>query len=175
MSEAEVAVLNRRTNEPRRPVVMWIAAACYALAVASLGTSLATVYWDSVIEFNWSSWLAVQVPTGLASLERVLLTVALTLVALLPSIACVIAGFYAWAGYRWARWAAIIAVVATGLARLLNVIALAAIPLALAGMILIWLPASQRFFAAWYLRRHPAPRYAPPVTEVYYGPLPRYR
>jgi len=170
-----LAPVNPATGEPKRPVVLWIAAACFALAVACLGVALVVIYFTSIYFFDKASWFQKLFVTQPGSLERVLLIVAVTGLALVPSIACVIAGFYAWAGYRWARWAAVIAFVLTGTAVLLHYPALPAIALGLAGAVLVWLPASGRFFAAWTLRRHPTARYADPVTEVVYGPLPRYR
>ena len=86
----------------------------------------------------------------------------------------IIAGYYGWRGYGWARFAGLIAVGVSLLAFLGNLwMALSIIPLALAAAAL-WLPASRRFFDAWHAHRHPAP--APPREEhaIHYGPLPRY-
>ncbi len=168
------APVNAATGEPRRPATIWTATVCEALAIVCFGVSLATVFWNAVDHFAEASWLMAQFDTDPGSLPRVLLSVAVTAAALIPVIACVIAGFYAWAGYRWTRWAGIIAAGLTGLGWLLNVIAWPAAVLAVAAAVLIWLPPSARFFAAWNSRRHPAPHDAPPVTDVWYGPSPRY-
>ena len=41
--------------------------------------------------------------------------------------------------------------------------------------ILLWTPPARRWFDRWHLRRHPAPVAVEPRTDVFYGPLPRYR
>ena len=170
-----LAPTNPATGEPRRPATVWIAAACFALAVVFIGTSLAQVYWNAIGDFEHASLLMSSFQTDPGSLQRVLLAVAVTVAALVASIACVIAGFYGWAGFRWTRWGAIIAFVLSGLSIMLNPVAWAAIVFSVAGAVLVWLPPAGRFFAAWSVRRHPVAHYAPPVTEVRYGPLPRYR
>ena len=170
-----VAPVNPKTGEPRRPGTIWVSAGAEAAAVGCFGVSLGMVYWTAVENFPEASWLMANVPAEIASLTQVLLAVAVTGAALIGSIAAVIAGFYAWAGYRWTRVAALIAWVLSGLALLLNVVAWPAIALTALAAVLLWLPPSTAFFTAWRRRRHPERVYAEAVTDVYYGPLPRYR
>jgi len=165
---------NPHTGEPLRPGTVWVASVCEALAVASLGTALGLTYWSAVYDFGHASWLMAAVADP-DTLGRVLLAVAVTAAALIPAIALVIAGYYAWAGYRWSRVAALIAWATTGLALCLNIVALPAIALATVAAVMVWLPPSQRFFTAWQARRHPETRFSPPLDAVSYGPLPRYR
>ena len=171
----KAAPVNPRTGEPRRPVVVWVAAGAQAAAVGCFGVSLGMVYWTAVDRFEEASWLMANVPAPMASLEQVLLAVAVTAAALIGSIAAVVAGFYAWDGYRWTRVAALIAWVLSGLALLLNVVAWPAIGLTALAAVLLWLPPAGAFFEAWCRRRHPERVFAVAPTEVFYGPLPRYR
>ena len=65
--------------------------------------------------------------------------------------------------------------VVEGGALTLNVYAWPTIAWAAAGAVLLWTPPASRYFLAWRARRHPEQVFAPPTTNVYYGPLPRYR
>lgn len=166
-----------RTGEPRRPVAVRIATVACWLAVAVIGVSLLWIYWDSVPPENFAgaSWLMGQFPSAPGSLERVLLAVAVTTIGLIIATTNAIVGYYAWTGYRWTRIAGLISAGLSFGALVLNPVAWAAIPLAVVGAGLLWLPIAGRFFTAWQARRHPAQVFSPPVTDVYYGPLPRYR
>lgn len=163
-----------RTGEPSRPVVVMIAAVLCWLAVAVTGASVLWVYWDAVSRFAQASWLMAQFETAPGSLQRVLLAIAVTLVALVVGTANAIVGHYAWTGYRWTRIAGLFSGAATISVLLLNQLALAAIPLALAGSGLLWLPAVGRFFTAWQAHRHPPEIFANPLTQVRYGPVRRF-
>ena len=173
--KAKLAPVNPRTGEPRRPVVVWAAAVCQTLAVVSLGVSLALTYYVAVFVFDQASWLMHAFDPGIGTLGRVLLAVGVTAAALVAAIASVIAGYHAWAGYRWSRIASLIAWLVSSLALLLNIYALPAIALTAIATVLVWLPPAGRFFTAWQVRRHPVPRFSPPFEHVFYGPLPRYR
>lgn len=172
---AEELIDDPRTGEPRRPAVITVATASCWTAVAVVGASLLWVYWDAIFRFPEASWLMGQFETGPGSLERVLLAVAVTVIGLLIGVANAIVGYYAWTGYRWTRIAGLISAALTLGALTLNLLAWFAVPLALLGAGLLWLPRSRAFFDAWQTRRHPAPAFAPPVTDVAYGPLPKYR
>lgn len=166
-----------RTGEPRRPVVVTVATVACWLAVAVTGASVLWVYWNAVpiAGFAQASWLMGQFPTEPGSVGRVLLAVAVTAIGIVIGTANAIVGYYAWAGYRWARIAGLISAALSFGALTLNQPAWAAIPLAVVGAGLLWLPPATRFFRAWHARRHPEPMFAPPTSGVYYGPLPRYR
>lgn len=166
-----------RTGEPRIPWVVRIASVLSQLAVAVVIGSLLWVYWRAVDVdgFASASWLMGQFVTEPGSLGRVLLAVAVTVIALVVCAPLAITGYYAWTGYRWTRVSGLIgAAVSFGALTLVSP-AWAAIPLAAVAAGLLWLPAATRYFAAWTARRHPAEVFAPPTTDVYYGPLPRYR
>lgn len=166
-----------RTGEPRIPWVVRIASVLSQLAVAVVIGSLLWVYWRAVDVdgFASASWLMGQFVTEPGSLGRVLLAVAVTVIALVVCAPLAITGYYAWTGYRWTRVSGLIGVAVSFGALTLVPPAWAAIPLAAVAAGLLWLPAATRYFAAWTARRHPAEVFAPPTTDVYYGPLPRYR
>jgi uncharacterized membrane protein len=98
-----------------------------------------------------------------------------TVIALVIAVPLAITGYYAWAGYRWSRISGTIGAVLSFGALTLNPPAWSTIPLAVGAAVLLWLPAASRFFLAWHARRHPQETFAPPTTDVFYGPLPRYR
>ena len=89
--------------------------------------------------------------------------------------AALIAGYYGWHGYRWTRWAGLIAVPVAAAALLLHPVAWAGVPLVALGAAALWLPPTRRFFRRWHAVRHPEPHYPALGDEVAYGPLPRYR
>ncbi|HEY3337021.1 MAG TPA: hypothetical protein VGK18_00845 [Propionicimonas sp.] len=167
--------INPRTGEPRRPFVIVAAGVLCWLAVAITAASVLWVYWDAVSRFAEASWLMGQFVTEKGSLERVLLAVAVTVVAIIIGTANAIVGWYALTGYRWTRIAGLISAVLTVGALVLNQLGWYAIPAAVIGAALLWLPQAKNFFIAWTARRHPQQVFAPPTVDVSYGPLPRYR
>lgn len=167
--------IDPRTGEPRRPVVIVLATVLCWLAVAITAASVLWVYWDAVSRFAEASWLMGQFVTEKGSLERVLLAVAVTVVAIVIGTANAIVGYYALIGYRWTRIAGVISAVLTFGALVLNQLAWYAIPAGVIGAALLWLPPAGKFFVAWTARRHPQQVFAPPTVDVVYGPLPRYR
>ena len=167
--------IDPRTGEPRRPLVVAIATVLCWLAVAVTGAVLLWVYWDAVDRFAEASWLMGQFVTAPGSLERVLLAVAVTVIGILVCTANAIVGYYAWTGYRWTRIAGLVSAALTVGVLVLNQVAWLAIPAAVVGAVLLWLPPAGAFFTAWTARRHPEQVFAPPTVEVVYGPLARYR
>lgn len=166
-----------RTGEPRVPRTVLIAAVLSFVAVANVTVGLLWVYWDAVPKENFAnaSWLMGRFVTEPGSAARVLLAVAVTVIALLIAVPLAITGYYAWAGYRWSRVSGIIGAALSFGALTLNVYAWSTIPLAVVAAGLLWLPASSRYFLAWHARRHPQQAFAPPTVDVFYGPLPKYR
>ncbi len=167
--------INPRTGEPRRPLVVVLATVLCWLAVAITAGSVLWVYWDAISRFAEASWLMGQFATEKGSLERVLLAVAVTVVAIIIGTANAIVGWYAFTGYRWTRIAGLISAVLTCGALVLNQLGWYAIPAGVIGAALLWLPPAKKFFLAWTARRHPEQGFAPPTIDVTYGPLPRYR
>ncbi|MCE1174931.1 MAG: hypothetical protein LWW77_10040, partial [Propionibacteriales bacterium] len=166
--------LNPRTGEPRRPWLIGVSTVSSWLAATAAGASLLWTYWVAVTDYFGSSWLTAQFKE-LLIWQEVLLMVALTVAVLAVAISAVITGYYAWFGHRWTRIAGIVSGVVSGLVLLLNPVGWAAIPLAIIGAGLLWTPRASSFFDAWANHRHPQTAFAPPLTSVRYGPLPRYR
>lgn len=170
-----MAPISERTGEPRRHPLVWLILLLSFAAIGCTMVSLFSVYWVCVYDFNSASFLGALIPTEYGSGWRVLLAVGLTLIALLPVISAAISGYYLFSGYRWARVAAIISFVLSGLGVLLNMIAWPAIALTGIAAGLAWLPPVSAYCGAWAAQRHQEPSYAEPVNTVTYGPLPRYR
>nr|NLI49238.1 hypothetical protein [Propionibacterium sp.] len=167
--------IDPRTGEPRRPWLAWLGGGLLFSAAAVVVVALLLVMWDSVTRFPEAAWLNRVVPTNLGDPVRVLLVVGDFAIALIVSVAAVIAGFYGWAGHRWARWASLVALGLGAGTFALNWLApWGLLPLA-AGAVLWWLPPLRGFFAAWDAVRHPQPARRERPAGVVYGPLPRYR
>lgn len=169
------AGLDPRTGEPRRPVLVQVASALFLTGVGLVVAGLLWAFWRSVHEFAEAAWLNGVVGTEPGSLARVLLVVALFVATLLVGAAAIIAGHYAWRGFRWSRWAGVVAAVASLLSLLLNWVAWLGIAPIVAGAALLWTPPVRAWFDRWWLRRHPAAPVVEAPTNVYYGPLPRYQ
>lgn len=172
---APAVPLDPRTGKPRRPATIWIGSVACLLAVAVTAASLLWTYWNEIGDFAGASWLTGQFGEHPGILTQVLLSIGITAVALVIGVANAITGYYAWSGYDWTRIAGIVSGVVSFAVLLFNPVGWAAIPLALLGAGLLWLPSSRTYFAAWTARRHPGVDFAPPVEQVVYGPLPRYR
>lgn len=166
-----------RTGEPRIPGVVRAASVLGFVGVANIAGALLVVYWGATDKFRFAeaSWLMGQFTTEPGSLGRVLLAVAVTVITLLIAVPMAITGYYGWAGYRWTRISAIIAAALSFGALTLNVWAWPTAAWAVAAAVLLWTPPAARYFLAWHARRHPTQVFAPPTTDVFYGPLPKYR
>lgn len=166
-------------DEPKRPWSIWAAWACFHASAAAVVAGLLWGFWLSVREFDRAALLHrllgdIKVPADQVPLVKVGIVTGLFAIAMIICTAQVIAGRYGFEGYRWTRWAGIIAAVVAGAAILMNEIAWAAVPLAVLGAIALWLPPSNRFFAAWHALRHPEPAYPTIVDNVVYGEIPRF-
>ncbi len=171
----EVVPLSARTGEPTRVWTIWIAAVAGFLATAAVGVSVVTVYLNAIANYPRASTLMALIPTEIASLGRVLLAVAVTVIAIVIGTACSITAYYAYDGRRWTRWAGLIALALSASGLLLNMIAVIGTGLAAIMAVMLWLPPSTRYFAAWRAYRQHDPVFSEPFDHVYYGPLPRYR
>lgn len=187
--------ISPRTGEPTRVWTIWTAAAASYLSAAVVGVATLVIYWNAAVtgalvldessgewtyhyddsRFGQASWLMGQFDTEPGSAERVLLAVAVTVIALLISAACAITGYYAYDGRRWTRWSGLIALALSAMTLMLNPLAWAAIGLAAIAAVALWLPPSARYFATWQAVRHHEPLFSPPPEQVLYGPLPKYR
>ena len=81
-----------------------------------------------------------------------------------------------WNGWRWGRWAGLLAVALTGgFAALTHDWGFVAVGLAVVGSALLWLPPVSRYLADWDRVRaeRPVPYRRP--ESIFYGRLPRFR
>lgn len=166
-----------RTGEPRRPRLLLASMAL--LLAASLVAAIAFVkaWWDTIHVQNWprSIHLMQWTNTRPGSWQSITLAVLFGLIGLVMVAGPAICAHNAWAGQRWTRVAALVAAALECLALLMNPLSWLALPLALAGAVLLWLAPVGAFFDQW--RRfgaEPQPEFPEP-GPVQYGPLPRYR
>ncbi|WP_300083339.1 hypothetical protein [Propioniciclava sp.] len=171
------ATINPRTGEPARPWSIWAATALLYTGTALVFAGLGVAFWVGIdiASFNSATWLHSVVPAEPGSLVRVALVTGEFVIAMLVGAGALIAGYYGWWGYRWSRWAGLVAVAVALGALVLNPLAYGGIAAIAVGAGLLWLPGSQAFLTRWHVRRNPAPPEPTIVDDVYYGPLPRYR
>ena len=186
VTAAPDAGLNPRTGEPRRPWSVWASAVLLYLAAADAVAGLLVGFWLSLETFADAAPLhglaldalealgAKPDQAGVAAASAGIVAVDFVLM-LLVCAGALIAGYYGWRGYAWARWAGVVALGVSLLALLLHPVAWAVPALAALGAGALWLPVSRRFAAAWQAVRHPAPVYPAIRDDVFYGPLDRYR
>ena len=100
----------------------------------------------------------------------------LAAIVAIVSTACVVPGFQAWNGWRWSRWAGLLAIaLAGGYTALMNWWAAPAIGLTLLGSALLFLPPMTRAFREFGQHRATGrPAYRRP-ERIFYGRLPRFR
>jgi hypothetical protein len=168
--------VSEATGQPRRDPVMLIGIGfLYASSLVSVA-ALVKAWWSMIHlhTFPTSIRMVEWAKPDSWSLTAVLLAVAAAAAGATMVAAPAIAGFNAWNGYRWSRIAAIVAVGLSLLSILLNDWAYAAIPLAAIGAGVLWLPPVTRYFGHWQAFRAPEPRYPRDLSNVHYGPEPRY-
>ena len=182
------AALNRRTGEPRRPWTIWLASSLLLASSLAAVVGLAWAMWDLASpfvlrgeeyvkedRFAVATWLSGRWVTEPGSAARVALAVAVTLIGFLVAAASATVAFYAFRGYRWTRIGGLVALGVSLGTLTLNLPSWVAIGLAAAGAAPLWLPPTKGYFDRWAAQRNPAVSFAEPLTDVFYGPLPRFR
>ncbi|MDU7361470.1 MAG: hypothetical protein E7L00_09735 [Propionibacteriaceae bacterium] len=170
--------LSPRTGEPRRPAVLVVASVLMYLAVAVVAWSYGwhwyrTAYPETyLISAHLTGWVEPE-PGKWFSLFLEFVYAGLTALA---GGAAGVVGFQAWNGHRWSRIGAGVAAVLAGIvAVLMNLYALIAVGLVVAGGVLFLLPPVTRYFREWRrVRSHEPSRYSRP-ERIFYGRLPRFR
>lgn len=188
VSPPRLSPLNPKTGEPWRPWPVWVAAALLLASSVAAVVGLAWAMWDLASpfvlqgeeyvkddRFAVATWLSGRWVTEPGSAGRVGLAVAVTLLGFLVAAVSATVAFYAFRGYGWTRIGGPVAALVSLTALTLNQPSWVAIPLAALGALPLWLPGSRRYFDQWAALRHPAPQYAEPLGDVFYGPLPRFR
>ncbi|MFT3888003.1 MAG: hypothetical protein QM713_07565 [Arachnia sp.] len=167
-----------RTGEPRRPVVVGIAAALTYLAAAAVAVAYGAHWWDAAHPETYPSsarlisWVKPDPGKWLSLTLEGVLAAAAVLAAGAPAVSA----FQAWNGWRWSRWAGLIGIALTGgFLAITSTWALPALALAVVGAALLWLPPVARYLADWDRVRaeRPVPYRRP--DSIFYGRLPRFR
>ncbi|MDR2619977.1 MAG: hypothetical protein LBC29_02465 [Propionibacteriaceae bacterium] len=169
--------LSPRTGETPRPVLLGIACAFAYLSTALAAASFGWAWWRAIHMETWMSatrfieWMQPRPGSALSLLAAVILAVICSLTVAAPWVAA----YAAWAGYRWARYAGLIAAGISCLTLLLRPYAWLAIPPAVLAALLYWLPPVTNYFKQWDTLRAPPAATAPDQGRVYYGRLAQYR
>lgn len=184
----KLAPINSKTGQPVRPWTIWASAGLLFAAAAPVTVGLLMAMWMMANpwlpaeggwldndQFNQSTWLTGWFPTEEAEWRRVLFAILLTMATVLVAGVATVIGYYAFAGYSWTKFGALVALGVSLLTLLLNPVATISIALVALGAIPLWLAPTKRFFARWQAVRNPQVLYSEPVENVFYGPLPRYR
>lgn len=168
--------VSEATGQPRRAAMMVVAIGFLYASSLAAAAALVKAWWDMIHlhSFPTSIRMVEWAQPDSWSLTAVLLAVAAAAAGATMVAAPAIAGFNAWNGHRWSRIAAIVAVLLSCLAILLNDWAYAAIPLAVIGAGWLWLPAVTRYFDLWRAFRTEDPVHPRDLGAVHYGPEPRY-
>lgn len=170
--------LSPRTGQPRRPAVLLAAAVLSYLAASALALSYAIHWWGAVHPDTYptSARLIEWIDPDPGKWLSLTLEVILAAAAVLAAGATAVAGFQAWNGWRWARWAGPVAVALAGVfALVVNNWALIGMGLAAVSAALVFLPPVSRYLGQWDRVRSEQPeRYRRPAW-IFYGRLPRFR
>lgn len=167
-----------RTGEPRRPVVLGVAAVLLYLAAAACLAVYGWHWWLAAHPetYHTSAWLIEWTSPDPGKWLSLTLEGALAAAVALASGAAGIAGFQAWSGRRWSRWAGLVAVALVGgFTALTSWWGLAAAGLAVVGAGLLFLPPVTRYFEQWAQVRAEQPLEYRRPERIFYGRLPRFR
>lgn len=172
------------TDEPFRASLVAAAFAVLLLAALAQAGSLALTWWRAIHmdTFGQADRLIAWVHPNPGSFASILTAVATVLIGVACVAAPVLAGYIGWTGRAAARWWAVGALVLMATTFLITPrfaldwsnIGWLAVPLTLAGAILLWLPATRRSLDDWAAFRRPGPAPSPPKSIVY-GRLEQYR
>ncbi len=173
----QLVPLSEATGQPRRDTVMIIGISFLYAATVAAAAGYGKSWWDAihVAGFAESSRLIEMTDPRPGSWQSVVWVVVLALIALAMTSSAAISAFNAWNGHRWSRVASLGATVLSALAYFVNEWAWVAVPLAVVGTIILWLPPVGRYFHHWALFRSGEPAEATEWEDVFYGRLPRYR
>lgn len=170
--------VSERTGEPVRGSVTWLASAVLWVAALLMVASFVQALWRLKDSLVGAARLVDMLAPKPASLLAVMCPFLLAVLALIPMVLAGIAAFQGWNGHSFAPYLAIAAAFTASLGWFLTPIALAAIPVAMIGALLLFLPPQRRYVSQQAMRRvsadEPAECFEWP-QHLHYGPLPRYR
>jgi len=179
------------TGEPRRTAVIRVVFWLLLLASLAEAGTIALTWWRAIHmdSFGHAARLIGWAHPNPGSVPSLLIAAATMLTGVVLVAAPVLAGYLAWVGRPAARWWAIGALVLTGATYLITAPTVAgatwlapiwgnvgwlAVPLTLAGALLLWLPVATMFFADWTTFRTPVTPVSP-AGDVVYGRLEQFR
>lgn len=168
-------VVSPKTGEPVRcqsivvtQVAFWLSAAFATIGYGS--------YWFQAMhrgQFHTASWVTGWLHPRPGGFWSIMLVCGLAAVLAAMFAAPCITAYQAWTGHRFSRLLAVGSIIISLLGMLFNWWAIAAIPCALTGAILLYLPQSANYFTQWDTVRTLPP--APEASrQVQYGRLERF-
>ena len=167
-----------RTGEPKRPLVLAIAAVTLYLAAAALAVAYGLRWWEAAHPETYPTsarlleWVEPEPGRWLSLTLEGVLAAALVLAA----GAAAVVGFQAWNGWRWSRWASLVALVLVGAFTAITTNwAFIGAGLAVVGVALLFLPPVTRYFREWDEVRAAQPTPYRRPSQIFYGRLPRFR
>lgn len=169
--------ISAATGQPARDRLMIVGMSLLYAAALSAAVAFAKAWWDTLQVAYWPNsieltrWADVRA----GSWQSVILVVVMGLIGATMVAMPAITAFNAWNGHRWSRIAALWSIGAAGLAFLLNWVAWISLPLTIAGAVILWTPRVARYFEHWRMFRAGEALHPTEWTNVFYGPLPRYR
>lgn len=178
LDEWEPAIpISEATGQPIRDKVMLIGAGFLYASSAVSAAALAWAWWRmiNIESFHQSVKLLEMTTPRPGSWQSVVYAILICAIGAAMVTAPALAAFNAWNGHKWSRIAGAVAVGVSLLAFLMNTLAWVAVPLAMIGAAVLWLPQVTTYFNQWARFRAVPPPEPLPFREVEYGPLPRYR
>lgn len=167
--------IDERTGQPKRPLLIWIAAGLPFVGTGLVAVAIGLVLWHSIPDFANASWLNGTMATDPGSWVRVAFSVINSALAALVGGTAAFLGYNIFTGRDWTRIGGIVVTAISFAALMLTPLAAIAIAPIAIGSALTWLPGCRKFFNAWTACRRGTRRLVPVPERVFYGPLPRYR
>ena len=169
--------LSTATGQPRRHPVMILANVFFYLGATISVVAMAVFWWLAIHmeTFIQSAQMITRLDPRPGSKESIFAVIAIMPMNTAVVAALCIAAFQSWNGHRWSRIAGIVSVLLSCTAYFLHPLAWYAVPFALVGTIILWLPPVGRYFNNWDAFRKAPAQEAPRIGQIHYGPLVRFK
>lgn len=161
--------------EPQRPLLGWFASGLLLLGAGLSMAGLLMAMWQSIFDFPHAAWLNGCFETGLGDKLRIVLVVILFVIGLTTATLASIGAWYSWLGYRWTRTWSLVTTGVSLLTLLINPLAASSIVAIGIATGLLWTRPVRVWLETWLQIRRPLKTRQAAASEIYYGPLPRYR
>ena len=174
------------TGEPPRALPIALAYVCLLAAAAVQATGLALAWWRAIhmTTFDTAVRLLAWSSPKPGSAASIFLSVLMMAIGVILVATPALTGYLGWVGRQAASAWAIAAVILTAATIFITPqswaiawgnIGWLALPLSLAGALLLWLPRSRRTLATWERFRQPAPTEPGSLRPVLYGRLEQFK